>query len=40
MFSARVPVSYPCVNSNNSFLESENCITVMRVPPEYYSVGQ
>ena len=40
MFSAGVPVSYPCNNSNNCFLESENCIVMTGVPPEYYSVGQ
>jgi hypothetical protein len=39
MFSAGVPVPYPCDNSNNSFLESENDIAMTGVPPEYYSVG-
>ena len=39
MFSAGVPVSYPCDNSNNSFLESENYIAMTGVPPKYYSVG-
>jgi len=37
MFSAGVPVSYPHDNSNNSFLESENCIAMTGVPPEYDS---
>ena len=39
MFSAGVPVSYPCDNSNNSFLESENYIAMTGVPPKYFSVG-
>jgi hypothetical protein len=38
MFSAGVPVPYPCDNSNNSFLESENNIAMTGVPPQYYSV--
>jgi len=31
MFSAGVAVSYPCDNSNNSFLESENYIAITGV---------
>jgi hypothetical protein len=39
MISAGVPVPYPCNNSDNSFLESENNIAVPGVTPKYYSVS-
>jgi len=36
MFSAGVPVSYPRDNSNNSFLESENCIDMYLYSCDHY----
>jgi hypothetical protein len=38
MFSSGIPASYFCDNSNSSFLKSENDTTMMRGPPEYYSI--
>jgi hypothetical protein len=39
MFSAGIPASYSCDNSNSSFLKSEDDTTMTGGPPEYYSVG-
>jgi hypothetical protein len=39
VFSARIPVSNPHNNSTSFLLETENGIAIIRISPEYYSIG-
>jgi hypothetical protein len=39
MFSAGIPASYSCDNSNSCFFKSVDDTTMTGGPPEYYSIG-